>query len=72
MSSSCNVISRMVNVFLSFLFSAYFSNVFSPHYDVLAQVLKRLFKDKDRDVRYFASLNTSALPPLTKFESLLG
>lgn len=37
----------------------YFSNIFSPHYDVLTQVLKRLCNDKDRDVRYFAALNTS-------------
>lgn len=55
-----------MNCFLSSL--AYFSNIFSPHYEVLATVLKRLCADKDRDVRYFASLNVSALPSLTARE----
>ncbi|XP_065217367.1 serine/threonine-protein phosphatase 4 regulatory subunit 1-like isoform X2 [Planococcus citri] len=46
----------------------FFSNIFSPHYDVLTQVLKRLCNDRDRDVRYFASLKSQPLPSLTHFD----
>lgn len=37
-------------------FSDTFSNPCSPHHEIVMIVLKRLQGDKDRDVRFFASL----------------
>lgn len=46
----------MMTKFKWFYFSEYFCNDQNPHNEVLMQALKRLQSDKDRDVKYYATL----------------